>query len=308
MTLTCLSAITTIGLAIMLLLVMPRDQIPQIPDVQDDFPLQKKREFTQQKVDLENTRSKLHHRIDDFNNRCKNVDDGSEEDMKCQKEAAQLEAEKEKYSKAVVDFGKEMRATPIVLRLTNDSNQRDAYNYARVIDQLQVSTNWRYAVSEEGNTHCNIFAWDVTRAMGCEIPHWVNKNDPRASSAIDQDGGFIVKKEDAEELVVNATVDWLNKHGKEHGWKQISTPEPQNLAQNFANQGHPTIAIWENTRSTHGHIAVVRPGSIGWLDKNGQVGGDAEAQAGGLVKNAIHLVEGFNMKDSNKSIQYWYHD
>ena len=54
------------------------------------------------------------------------------------------------------------------------SGNRSAANYNAVLDQFSVGNNPRYA-RRNGNTYCNIFVWDATRAMGAEIPHWVDQ-------------------------------------------------------------------------------------------------------------------------------------
>jgi hypothetical protein len=36
--------------------------------------------------------------------------------------------------------------------------------------------------------------------------------------------------------------------------------------------------------------------------------GVAEAQAGGFVDNATHLQRGFGLENSNKALQFWYHE
>src|SRR5256885_2649840 len=143
------------------------------------------------------------------------------------------------------------------IKQENNENNRSAYNYAEIINRFEVATNPLYAASKTA-TYCNFFVQDVTRAMGAPLP----------------------------ELLVNDTSNWLNDRtkGGARGWRKL-TP---NEAQQTANNGHPTVAIWNNPSGGHGHIAMVRPGSIG--DSRG----DAEAQAGRLTLNATHVTRGFN--------------
>lgn len=189
------------------------------------------------------------------------------------------------------------RDSPINALLTNDIGNRSAYNYFKVIEQFEVEKSARY---EPGTwTYCNIFVWDVTRAMGAEIPHWVIKINNDGRSAMDSNGIFTVERENRKEMLVNETVDWLKQHGETYGWRRIDA----RMAQQMANEGHPSIAVWENPNpKKFGHIAVIRPGSVG--DERGT----AISQAGILVLDASHIDKGFKDQDHKKRIQYWYHE
>ncbi|MEN3370782.1 MAG: hypothetical protein V7609_2925 [Verrucomicrobiota bacterium] len=220
--------------------------------------------------------------------------------------AARLDAEANQQQVPVPTTRSPQR-TPIsnpsaVLRvsLSNSTTERSAYNLSRVINQFQVATSPRYAVAQNGATYCNIFVWDFTRAMEAEIPHWVVTGYENVS-AVQSDGSFSVGPTERRELTAKATVNWLNKFGKNHGWRRVSETE----AQPAANSGHPTIAVWDNPDGEHGHMAVVRPGSV---EDARRRNGVAEAQAGKLVDDAVHLRKGFNLDASPKVIQYWYHD
>src|SRR5437016_3818100 len=59
--------------------------------------------------------------------------------------------------------------------LTNLAGQRDPAIYSQLINQFAVGFNPRY-LPVHGNTYCNIFAWAVSRAMGAELPHWVDSS------------------------------------------------------------------------------------------------------------------------------------
>jgi hypothetical protein len=39
----------------------------------------------------------------------------------------------------------------------------------------------RYAITADGMTNCNIYVWDVTRAMGVELPRYYNGDKTRAA-------------------------------------------------------------------------------------------------------------------------------
>src|SRR5690606_23822867 len=96
----------------------------------------------------------------------------------------------------------------------------------------------------------------------------------------------------ARELDANGTNHWLNNHGERNGWRRVSAAE----AQSMANQGHPSVASWNNPGGI-GHIAMVRPGEI-------TAGGPAIAQAGGSNFNNGTVRQGFG----NAQPEYWVHD
>lgn len=158
--------------------------------------------------------------------------------------------------------------------IQGDPRNPSADTYNRVIDQFDVETNPRYAQNHQGKgeTYCNIFAWDVTRAMGAEIPHYVQSVESGIPSA----------GTDGQELDANATNDWLNQHGADYGWREVSAEEAQALA----NQGYPTVASWKNPGDI-GHIAVVRPGEL--TDAGPEI-----AQAGGVNRNDTHVQDTFH--------------
>lgn len=157
---------------------------------------------------------------------------------------------------------------PINPPLTNQAGNRSASNYDQVLNQLAVANNPRYA-QRNGNTYCNIYVWDATKAMGAEIPHWVN----------------------GRELDANATVDWMRGTGANQGWRKISAEE----AQSRANQGMPTVALWKNPGGI-GHVAMVRPGEI--------ANGPAIAQAGARNFNNGHTGDSFG----SRPVEYWTHN
>jgi peptidoglycan hydrolase-like protein with peptidoglycan-binding domain len=169
--------------------------------------------------------------------------------------------------------------------LRGDPKNRNADTYNQVINQFAVGNNPRYTPRDSNgdgtrDTFCNIFLWDVTRAMGAEIPHWVDGN------------GNSVAPGKGREMNANSTVDWMHQHGAENGWRK-ATPEE---AQKMANQGHPSVALWKNPGGI-GHVAVVRPGEV-------TAQGPASAQAGGKNFNSKHIKDGFG----NAKPEYWVND
>jgi peptidoglycan hydrolase-like protein with peptidoglycan-binding domain len=186
---------------------------------------------------------------------------------------------------------------PVDAPIQGDPKQRNAATYDAVIDQFAVGVNPRYTPKPK-TTYCNIFLWDVTRAMGSEIPHWVDgQGNPSKPSTKNK------------ELTANATFEWLRKHGGRFGWRCLgsaSKPEASapaskwpalwQEAQNLANRGFPVIGIWSNPGGI-GHVGVVRPGQA-------SANGPALAQAGAKNFNHGHVHEGFG----NRPVEYWVND
>jgi hypothetical protein len=169
--------------------------------------------------------------------------------------------------------------------LRGDPKNRNADTYNQVINQFAVGENKRYTPRDSSgdgvkDTFCNIFLWDVTRAMGAEIPHWV---DGKGNSVAPGKG---------REMNANATVDWMHQHGERNGWRKVSAEE----AQKMANAGHPAVALWKNP-SGIGHVGVVRPGEV-------TSQGPSMAQAGGKNFNNKHVKDGFG----SRPVQYWVND
>jgi hypothetical protein len=186
------------------------------------------------------------------------------------------------------------RAYPLQAPITNDASDRSAYNYFQVIEEFRVEEAPRYMADDW--TYCNIYLWDVTSAMGAEIPHWTRADDPNGDPV-----AFTGDKTGLQEMTVNLIVPWLAWHGRAYGWRRVDL----RMAQEMAEAGHPSIAIAANRNlNASGHVAVIRPASVG--DPRGA----AISQAGGLVLDASHIAENPNFTDTTKlyPIQYWVHD
>lgn len=121
---------------------------------------------------------------------------------------------------------------------------------ATVVGQFDVENNPRYT-PRDGNTYCNIFLWDVTKALGCEIPH--------TKATYTNVNGTVVFK--AEERNANRTIDWLINKGSEWGWRQVS----KNSALDRVNgvSVYPTVAVWRNPNDAKpGHVALLVPSPV----------------------------------------------
>jgi peptidoglycan hydrolase-like protein with peptidoglycan-binding domain len=169
---------------------------------------------------------------------------------------------------------------PVNAPFTNAPGERSADAYNQALNQFAVGNNPRYR-RRNGNTYCNIFAWDVTKAMGAEIPHWVDGNmNPSSPGAAG-----------AWEMSANSIARWLDRKGGENGWRQVSAAE----AQVAANRGQPSIASWDNPGGI-GHIGMIRPGVL-------TNRGPALAQAGSRNFNDGHVSDGFGRAQP----EYWVH-
>ncbi|MFL5320955.1 MAG: peptidoglycan-binding protein [Myxococcaceae bacterium] len=157
---------------------------------------------------------------------------------------------------------------PVNAPVKSTTGNRSAARYADVLNQFAVGVNPRYR-PRSGNTYCNIFVWDATKAMGAEIPHWWH----------------------GHELDANSVNSWLHQNGVAHGWRRVDAK----TAQQFANAGRPSVASWRNPGGI-GHVAMVRPGSI-------NAAGPASAQAGARNFNYGHIANGFGSRHP----EYWVH-
>jgi uncharacterized protein YukE len=172
---------------------------------------------------------------------------------------------------------------PIDAPVKSQVGNRDSKLYEATINQFGVESNPRYQQNQQakGETYCNIFAWDVSRAMGAEIPHWVDTNgNPTAVGA-------------GKELSANGAIKWLQKYGEQKGWQTMGAAD----AQGMANQGKPVIAAWLNPEGI-GHMGVVRPGE--YLPQEGP----RLAQAGGTNFNDGFVKDGFG----NRQVIYYVHE
>lgn len=181
---------------------------------------------------------------------------------------------------------------PVNPSLTNTAGNRSASNYRAVINQFQVETNGRYKVNKMGNndTYCNIFVWDVTRAMGAEIPHYIDAQTKQPRSYPDTAGTTC--------MTANTMADWLATTGSDYGWKRVSAEE----AQYYANQGHPAVTVWKNPHG-HGHVQVVCPSGDGTY--NAQKGVTI-AQAGRHLYNYAYISQVYS-KNTLDDVAYYVH-
>ena len=172
---------------------------------------------------------------------------------------------------------------PVIPQKTNAQGERSAEAYNEVMDAFQVATNPRYQ-PRNGDTWCNIYVWDVTTAMGCEIPHYYNKKtgEPMTRDQCLKNPGTYY------EMSANRMTKWLEKYGAQYGW--VECDEATAISQ--ANQGMPTVTVGTDT----GHVAMVAPQADGET-------GVMISQAGGRNFNHGKLSSGFG----KHPVKYFYH-
>lgn len=138
------------------------------------------------------------------------------------------------------DWIKAQQWVPLDPPLRGTPGNRSPATYYAVAQQFNVEHSPRYAPPGDGRTWCNIYVWDVTRAMGVEIPHWY---DPATGASRPMGLG--------SEMRANDMVAWL-KAG--HGWTAVDAA----TARARAAAGIPTTVVWPNPGGI-GHVAMLMP-------------------------------------------------
>ncbi|MCM2374662.1 fibronectin type III domain-containing protein [Aporhodopirellula aestuarii] len=179
--------------------------------------------------------------------------------------------------------------------LNNSQGSRSADAYARVIEQFKVEdrshrTNISNRYTKGGydnlDTRCNIFAGDVMRGMGANLP----------------------QKPNGDQMFQNANSMnlWLNSQsGRNAGWRAVDVTTQAGLAQVLAHvrAGRPALASLEASRPTAGgHIAVIRPDQPSTVRSVGDL---RVAQAGDDNFANGTLTRGFG---GTRGVQVFIHD
>ena len=176
--------------------------------------------------------------------------------------------------------------TPVI---TSNVHNRSPDLYRAVVGQFQVETAERYRPFRNGNTYCNIFVWDVTSAMGAELPLYTVREtgEPR----------FYPNTRGARSMGAIAMCSWLSTHGARYGWREVDAP----TAQAHANRGRPAIT----SAGSLGHVQMVVPSREGGFDPSRGV---TIAQAGRTNTNYTHISSIYSGNALNNSVRYWIHD
>ena len=172
--------------------------------------------------------------------------------------------------------------------ITSSAGSRSAAQYNRVIAQFQVESNERYRPHRlgKGDTYCNIYVWDVTRAMGAEIPHYIDAGTWEAKYYPDTNGAI--------EMGATRMCQWLEKKGASYGWREVSAEE----AQRMANQGKPAVAVMPT------HVQMVCPSKDGTYHPQKGV---TVAQAGSQVIGYTYISNIYGKNSLNK-VKYYAHE
>ena len=177
---------------------------------------------------------------------------------------------------------------PTIPAVVNAPGDRSPEKLREVIDQFRVETAERYEPFRNGYTYCNIFVWDVTSALGCEIPHYVDPVTGTPREYPDTQG--------ARELGAIGIEEWLAGPGQQYGWRETNAE----TAQQYANEGKAAVT----TAGQIGHVQVVCPSENGEYDS---IRGVAVAQAGRVVTNYTHLSSIYSAS-GKQNVRYFVHD
>ena len=211
-----------------------------------------------------------------------------------------LKEEKEKELTGSITWINEQFWIALDPPLINEREERSPENYYNVIAQFRVEDAERYA-SKDGETYCNIFAWDVCSAMDTVLPQYYTKDLMPATM---EDYYYTGS--------ANVRACFLEVRGREYGWKEVDAK----TAQESADQGHPTIGIWKNPSAVaddndvlshrpSGHVMVVRPSPTGVPFRKSK--GPFIAQAG-EINTMIANVSDVMSFIKRSQVVYYTHD
>jgi len=181
---------------------------------------------------------------------------------------------------------------PVTPAITSHMHNRSAQRYTNVIAQFSVETSRRYAVNKKGtgDTYCNIFVWDVTSAMGAQIPYYYDPKTGAPMTYPDVKGAMYMS--------ANRMYNWLHQHGARYGWHEVSAEQAQMLA----NQGKPVVASLKRTGMS-GHVQMVCPSKDGVYDPKRGV---TIAQAGRNL-TSYRAITSIYSKSSLGRVKYFAH-
>jgi hypothetical protein len=171
----------------------------------------------------------------------------------------------------------------------NLEGDRSAGNLRRVLDQFGVETSARYTPYRGGNTYCNIYVWDATSALGCEVPHYVDSVTGEPRSYPNVTGAY--------ELDANGVHDWLVGRGAEYGWREVSASEAQALA----NEGYPVVGARKKSGGI-GHVGMVCPSKEPYDPSRGP----SMTQAGSQNSNYIYQSDVYGASSMGQ-VRYFVH-
>ena len=177
---------------------------------------------------------------------------------------------------------------PAAPAIKSNEDNRSPELYNAVISQFRVETAERYRPFRNDATYCNIFMWDVTSAMGAEIPHYTDpeSGEPRYYPDV---GG-------AKAMTAIEIDKWLKTYGSEYGWHQVDA----RTAQEYANEGKPAVTAGGSLD----HVQVVCPSRNGQFDP---IRGVTVAQAGSRVTSYSYISSIYGAGPL-ENVTYWIHE
>ena len=114
---------------------------------------------------------------------------------------------------------------------TSREGKRSKALFEQVVNQFAIGNNDRYDEDAPGKPRGHIYVWDVSRAMGCEVPHFTG----------------------ARELSLAQTIDWLKHEGPMRGWVKVAETDVFDIAE----RGQLVVVIPKEMRVRH--MAIVMP-------------------------------------------------
>ncbi len=111
------------------------------------------------------------------------------------------------------------------------AGKREKSLYEQVLKQFAVGSNPRYEPDGTDRDRSHIFLWDVSLAMGCEIPHFAG----------------------AREHNLSQTTDWVRHEAPMRGWRRVSSTDIYDVAAS----GQLVVAVPKDPRLKG--LAVVHP-------------------------------------------------
>lgn len=147
-----------------------------------------------------------------------------------------------------------------------------------IIAQFRLGINPRYTAKAgmDKNSTSQIFLWDYTVAMACEIP---------------------IKNDVGKILTATQIADWMmSTYGRSSGWQSVTAEE----AQMAANSGKPAVAI-RYERGRNGVAMVVRDDKAIFNEHRGVL----IARAGEIATESKYMND---YLDSNKKIYFFVHE
>ncbi len=223
-------------------------------------------------------------------------------------------------STKIETHGRDTTATPIY---SNSEESRMPEVYDMVIYQFDVDELGRYQTlynpqTNTSSTYCNVFAYDVTAAMGAPLPHWLMPDPENSGEYVPYEYGLVGKRaanyadalaHKAGEVDANTLFRYMEDQSEDIGYHEVTAEQ----AQQMANMGKPAVAIWQNTTEDDngddnpGHVVVLRPENPKIPLENDSKRGMYIAQAGASNFDYDAIERAFDDSEFD-DVKFYYHD